>query len=389
MQIISVLGHKEGKRKAWIGYLYLSVLCLVLFRLFAYLSCFHMGPWTVYGFTMATALLSFILILLCFPEFSKYEKILWIGLIAGVFISWLTHFTALEYICNTAIFLSALTTLPKVRWEKLYTEILLGVFTAYIIFVLIFVNTSLEDKDSFVYMNPNGVCFLLVLYQFVLVAYARKQEKLALKIAVYTLALATVILQFYFGGRASLIGTGTLFVYCIFQNFFDKCSQTKIKWIITSVCLLSIAFAFGYAVILYGILGDDFRFLGKDLFTGREIIWLDAFKALRYRWPLGIGQTLISIPINGVEGPTNLHNVMMGYLTHFGVFATIFYALLFGVLTAHLGKIKHKTTVVFLIVMAIMGYFDTVLYSTDNVVYLPIVLTLIYQFDNQARSEKC
>ena len=64
------------------------------------------------------------------------------------------------------------------------------------------------------------------------------------------------------------------------------------------------------------------------------------------------------------------------------------FAVLLGVLTANIGKAKRKTTVAFLIVMSIMGYFDTVLFSTGNVLYLPIALILIYHFDNETRSEK-
>ena len=103
MEFLSVCNQREGKRKAWIGYLYIATVFLFVFRLFAHLSFFQLGPWTIYAFTMATALLCFIVILLLFPDFSKYEKILWVGLIASVLVSWLTHFTGLEYICNTAM----------------------------------------------------------------------------------------------------------------------------------------------------------------------------------------------------------------------------------------------------------------------------------------------
>ena len=218
MEFINCHNQSESKREKWIGYLYLATVFLFVFRLFAYLSCFQMGPWTVYGFTMATALISFIILLLLFPEFSKYEKILWIGLSASIFISWLTHFTGLEYICNTAILLSALTILPKIEWKKLHAEILFYIFSAYLVFVLIFVNRSIYDTGTLIFMNPNGVCFILVLYQFILVAYARAQRKRLLEILLYLIAGGVIFFQIQFGGRASLLGTGILAIYCIFQK---------------------------------------------------------------------------------------------------------------------------------------------------------------------------
>ena len=388
MELFCALHKREEKRKKWMGYLYLVLFALVIFRLFAYLSCFHMGPWTVYGFTIATAVLSLAVVVLSFPDMGRGAKILWIALEVSLFVSVMTHFSAIEYICNTAILFSALTTLPKVQWKGLYTEILFGVFSLYVLLVLIFVNRTLEDTNSFIYLNPNTVCFLIVVYQFILVAQARKQKNIVLKITFYLVTLATGFFQWQFGGRSSLIGKAVLVAYCVLQKFFDKFSRRKIKWLSVFLSLCSILFVVFYTFVLYPMLGDDTDLLGKDIFTNREVIWSDAFNALRGKWLFGIGQNLMSVSINGVDGPTNLHNVMMGYLTHFGVFSTLLYALLLGVLTAQVGKTKRKTTVAFLIAMTVMGYFDTVLFSTVNVIYLPIALTLIYNFDNQEERRK-
>ena len=385
MQFPKVLmGEKGNKKERAIGILYLIVTVLVIFRLFAYLSCFKMGAWTVYAFTMATALFSFVMVILCFPELPRGLRILWTALFVSVLVSWLTHFTALEYICNTAIFLSYLTILPKIKWGKKYTDILFIIFTAYTLFVTVFVNRDILDMDAFVYMNPNVASLLFVVYQFVLIAYARKQKNLALKITFYILGFALVLVQWQFGGRGALLGTLTLALYCIFQRYFDKFSRIKIKWLIVGVCAFSLVFALFYSVILYPKLGDDFLVLGKDLFTGRENIWLEAFKSLKGgKIFLGTGQLRLIIPWDNSPEPTNLHSSMLGYLALFGVFSATFYALLLGSLTARAGKTNRKTTVAFIVAMIVLSWFETFLYSTNSVLYFPIALTLIYNFDNE------
>ena len=389
MEFLSVCNQREGKRKAWIGYLYLTAIFLVVFRLFAYLSCFKMGAWTVYAFTMATALLFFVIAMLSFPEFSVWERVLWLGLIGSTLISWLTHFTALEYICNTAILLGSLTCLTRVQWKKSYADLLFLVFSVYTLFVAIFVNRNIIDVDSFVYMNPNVASLLFVVYQFVLVAYARKQDNKPLKIVCYIVAIGLIFVQWQFGGRASLLGTGVLVVYFALQKFFDKYKVRTIWWLIVSLSVFAVIFALLYSVVLYRLLGDDVPVLGKDLFSGREKIWLEAFKSLGGgKIFFGTGQQLLFIPWNGSLEPTNLHSSMIGYLTLFGVFTAVFYALLLATLTAKSGKGKRKTLVAFIVAMIVLSYFETFLYSTNSVLYFPIAFTLIYHFDNETRSEK-
>ena len=377
---------REWMRKQWVNRVFLAFICLSVFRLFAFHTFFDFGSLQLFT-NLLMGGLALLMTALSIPDMSKGLQILWLGLFSALAISYLTHFTGAEYACNTVIFLGCITVLPQIKWKKTWTELLLLVFTVYFAIMGLFVNRTLDDKSSLIYMNPNTVCFVIVLYQCVLVAYARKLDKVR-KILLYAAALATVYIQLQFNGRASLIGTAILLIYCLLQRFFDRFSRRRLKWLTVALCAGGILFAYFYVYVLYALLGDDRLFLGKDIFTGREVIWSDAFAQIRRHWFFGIGNKLYSIPVNGDYGPTNLHNQMMGYYVTFGLFSAVFYALLLGVLTARAGKGKRKTFIALIVILIISSYFDTVLYSTANMAYLPITLTIIHNFDNEKERRK-
>ena len=387
MQYTGIKTNKnEAKRKRLIDFVFLMFMALAVFRLFAFFSFFEFPAILNSYFTLLLGAIMLIEMLLSIRDMSKGVSILWIALISSLAISYLTHFSGMEYICNTIIFLATLTVLPQIRWKREWTELLLLIFTVYIVCLALFVNRTYEEKDALIFHNPNTTAFIFVLYQFVLVAYARTLDRVR-KILLYLAALITVYIQLQFNGRSSLIGTVLLIVYCMLQWFFDKFSRRRIKWLTIALCAGGIIFAYFYVYVLYALMGNDRFFLGKDLFTGREVIWQDAFAQIRRHWFFGIGNNLYSIPINDDYGPTNLHNQMMGYYVTFGLFAAVFYAVLLGVLVARLGNTKRKTAVAFVLILIVVSYFDTILYS-NNVVYLPIALTIVYNFDNERERRK-
>ena len=93
--------------------------------------------------------------------------------------------------------------------------------------------------------------------------------------------------------------------------------------------------------------------------------------------------------INGdTSGVTNLHNQMMGYLTCFGVFVAVAYMFIISALTAKISSVnRRKYCVALIITLVVMAYFDTVLYSTDNVVFVVFVVTVLFALDKH-NSEK-
>lgn len=384
-------GVKENRgeiiRKQWINTVFSVFIALVVFRLFVFFTFFNLPGALALFSNLLLGGIALVMTALSIPDMSKGIRRLWFGLLGSLAISYLTHFTGLEYACNTVIFLGCITVLPQIDKKELLMEGLLLVLAIYMALVALFVNRSIDDRVSIIYLNPNTVCFILVLYQCMLVAYARRLEK-PWKLFIYVVALSTVYVQVQFGGRSSLLSTVLLFGYLILQRFFDKFSRKKLKWLVIALCVGGILFAYLYAKVLYKVIGDNIAFLGKDIFTGREKIWSDAFDQLSGHWFFGIGNNLMSIPINGVWGPTNLHNQMMGYLVTFGLFSAFFYALLLGALTARAGKAKRKTFVALIVILIITSYFDTVLYSTDNMAYLPIVLTAVYMFDGNKERRK-
>lgn len=383
---IKIDKDEEIRRKGIDG-IFTAFILLAVLRLFVFYTFINLPSLLELFITLSLGGLMLCALVLSIPDLPRGVKVLWIGLIASLGVSYLTHFTGLEYACNTVIFLGTITLLPQISLKARRAEVLLVSFAIYVTLLGVLSNRAIGDTSKPIYINPNGASFVFMLYQCMLIAYARRQKR-AGKIFLYALALLTVYVQFGYGGRSSFIGTGLLFFYVILQKFFDKFTRRKIKWLTVELCIGGIVFAYFYAVVLYTVVGDDWIFLGKDIFTGREQIWLDAFAQIKGHWFFGIGHNLQSIPINGDFGATNLHNQMMGYFITFGLFSAIFYALLLGVLTARVGKTSRKTLVATIIVLLVNSYFDTVLYSTANMVYLPIALTAIYAFDVEKEKER-
>lgn len=373
---------KEQKRKKLLNDCMLLFMILATIRLFVCVTFFQIPEILSTLLTFFTAGVVAVEVLLALPDMNKNLQGLWKFLLLSLGISYLVHFTGLEYICNTIILLGTLTVLPQTKMKREWTEGFLLAFTFYVFLLSLFADRTLEDENAFIYLNPNGIAFVFVLNQFVLVSYARTLG-IWRKIVIYIIAVASVFIQIQFGGRSSLIGTGALVVYCVLQKWFDGFSRRRIKWLSIILCIGSILFTYFYAIVLYGWLGDDTFFLGKDIFSGREVIWTDAFEQIKGHWFFGIGNTLGSISVNGDTGATNIHNQMLGYFVCFGLFAMIAYMLLYSVLAARLCKGKRKTATAFAIILIVMSYFDTILYSTANMVYLPIALTIVFNFDNE------
>ena len=106
MQMTGIKRNKrEWMRKQLVDRTFLLFICLSVFRLFAFFTFFDFGSlqlWT----NLFMGALSLLMVVLSIPDMSKGLQILWLGLFGALSISYLTHFTGLEYACNTVVFLA-------------------------------------------------------------------------------------------------------------------------------------------------------------------------------------------------------------------------------------------------------------------------------------------
>ena len=156
------------------------------------------------------------------------------------------------------------------------------------------------------------------------------------------------------------------------------------------MCFGAIIFALAY-LGLYKLLGDDVYFLGKDIFSGREVIWADAFNQVNAErgWFFGIGGRFISTSVStGNVGNLSLHNQMMAYYTLYGVLPLIAFVLLFVNLTEKSSNRKNKFFTIFLFVIMIVSYFETLIFYTSTVQNVVLALILAYFFTQDKEEPK-
>ena len=255
-------------------------------------------------------------------------------------------------------------------------------FSFIILFILKVFFTPLGDAKLILAennLNPNSMgLFLFVFYCIFIVdfSYTKKKRKLFL-------ALVLVILQEFYMCRSSILFS-ILFTLSVFiSNYFNIKFKHK-GLIITIILVLQLYFTYFYSIILYESIGkNNIIMFGKDIFTGREVIWSDAFKQIGGNLFLGIGNTFTStLNING-EYMTNLHNSALAILLNFGAVGLISTIIICGHLFF---KKKYKFSFLFFCSILGLSFFETHLLSTGSV--FSILLGLLYIHEIEMRYVK-
>ena len=330
-------------------------------------------------FTVLMAMCSFLSVVSVYRRLSSILKICWFLILLLFLVSCLIHFNGLEYICNTVSFLGILTVLPYTKLKQMKVSLKTACLFLYCALIILFANRFEDSSSSLINLNTNTSSVTVLVFEFCLCAIASLSKK-AKKVTCYLLAFVCVIFQFMFDGRSSLIGTVVLFCYLICRKFFNNWRIKSVRNVVVCICVFSVLFAYLYSNVLFEILGHgNFYFLGKDLFTGRQLIWAEAFKCLRGHWLFGIGNSLETYMGEG----TNLHNQILGYLTLYGVpIAIIYIILLSNAVMKVYRPTKRNYAVAFIIAMLILCYFETALYSLV-VMQITISMISIYYSDRK------
>lgn len=321
-------------------------------------------------------------------KLSFFMRVLCICFGITAIISYSIHQSGLEYFCNTIIFLGVLAMAPYVKLKKNLTRISLAIYFAVTILVMLFAKQfgAGNTKDVLINLNTNGSGFILMICEFCLLGLVCVNKNHRAKRYCYLILFVVVfIFHIQFSGRSSLIGTALMLLYVIFKRQFDKSGKRFVRGLAFILCLGGVLFAYIYAVPLFEKIGHGQIYLmGKDIFTGRQVIWQDAFEQLSGNLLFGIGNRLQSIAINNdTSGFTNLHNQMMGWLTTYGIVVYILILLLImGLLGIYVKKGRSKIFIAVTLILLGISYFDTILYSSANNPMVIIALILATNFDN-------
>ncbi len=375
--------RKRDKIFQYTAYAYLGLLTILIlfFRTF-----FAMPDWLDRLYiNLAVATLS-VAIILHAPEIfkDKYLLILAAGLFVFLITSYCLRGTGMEYIRNTLLFLGTLAILPYIKLDKKSIWIFLTAYVVHFLILVVFARRSWQDTDAVIYrINENITSYVCFFAGALLLGLGSIIKNWKLRASMYLLAIACMGTLLLFGGRTSMIAAICFGVYFILKGLFSKLKMRAIEIFVVVIFVFGIAFAYFYAEILYNWMGaEGLKFFGKDVFTGRQRVWSDAFSQLKGNVLFGLGYDFVTEynQQGVVKTGINLHSQPMGYLVTFGIFAFLFYTLLLARLTVKTGAGK-KITVGFLIATIISSYFEPCLFSTHIIIYQPIVLILLYQFD--------
>lgn len=220
--------------------------------------------------------------------------------------------------------------------------------------------------------NPNTVCFFVSLISMCIVVMGLKNNKY------FLLLIPSFIALFYFSSRTSMFA---LLFFILAMFIFRKIKMLKKPSLIVAIALFSaVVFAYFYAVVLFECIGrGSITILGKDIFTGREIIWQDIFEQIQGNYILGIGNLFnadkADININLVSG----HNSMMHIMIFFGVPAMIFFGLTVAKIVNQGAKnsLISKHCLIGLLAIILMSYLDVILLSYYNTLIILISIILL------------
>lgn len=356
-----------------------AIILIELTKVVFSFSFFQLSGAISYILTAMAAIFALLSVAAVFSRLSKCVRIIWCLLIVASAISYFQHFSGLEYLTNTFTLIGFLTVIPYYKFNKNILKSVLVVYAIVVVLVIMFGNRYGESQaDAVISSNTNTFAFLLLAFECMLLALALTyRNKKSKRFICY---LAVIIILFFhvqFSGRSSLIGLFLIVVYVLFKKYFDKIKNKSLGVLIFALCVFGVVFAYLYAIVLFDLIGyGKIRILGKDIFSGRQNIWRDAFEQIQGQLMFGIGNRLESIAVNNDTGFTNLHNQMMGWLITFGLPVFLLISILLGlILSAYCRKNKSKFFIAVMIMFIIISYFDTILYSTANV---PMVILLLF-----------
>ena len=324
-------------------------------------------------FMLLRLTLCLLAVTLVFVNMRLKEQLLWILLVASFGVSYIIHSSGLEYFCNTIVFLGTVSVLPKVRLKRVALDVLTVIYVAFSVFVLALYALKPGKVNS---NSAAQVCFCFTCLIFSLTMCSK--QKLVRR-TLYVLALFTTALCFTYKSRATLLGLLVLYFALVFGLYKKRKFARRAKFIFASVFIVSILFAYFYAVTLYNMVGDkNITIFGKSLYSGRAILWRTAFDVIKTHFAFGVGNSLVVDGSYAGEEVINLHNQTIGYAVVFGVPFTVAFIWLFSLAASRLVKSGGRFSTLILLSFSVVAWFETCMYST-TALFVSILIIIVYQ----------
>lgn len=276
----------------------------------------------------------------------------------------------------TIIFiLLLLIELPKFNYNKNIYIVLASIF----LFMFVFAkNNYMPGTRNLGYTffiikfqtNPNGIAYLIFSFYVILsICLGKLKNQFIIQNILFFISLYGVYVN---KSRTVLIAIVIYYVFTVIisnkvwkNNFFYKLSKI-------SVFSFVLVFPIIY-VLIFKLADGNMVILGKPLFTGRETLWLNAFKAIKEDFILGIGFT---------DNYVHAHNSFLLILHIYGAIIFAIYILLFNKeLNVIYKSIKENNNLAVKSLVAVYCYlfiatFETNLLLFDIAIFLYFIMGL-------------
>ena len=247
-----------------------------------------------------------------------------------------------------------------------------------LLFWILSLNTELAWKayvcePDGTYVNPctMAIITLACFYHFIIFFDLTIRTKWLRNIAYIVLSLFAIYFIDTAVCRASLM---SLFAYWGL-SLFQKKIATNYKMVLTAILLFSFIFPIVY-IGLYYLIGN-INFFGKNLFTGRQIVWSSVYENI-LEFPIfgaGSGNTIANVD-NGFMD--DAHNLFLGIWKNIGIIPviSIFLMFLFGKNLSSISGTNKKAKIMFLTCF-IVSTVETVFNGSEYYIfYITLLITV-------------
>lgn len=296
-----------------------------------------------------------------------------------IFISTMINSSGREFMCNLFSLLVVLLLNSRLRIRKNALKWYYLMYVALGIFILLF--APLGDMKSTIIpntllseVNPNTSAFYMVLLYMISVCLILSEKE---KIWYFAVAIFSVIAVILFKARTSLLGVLTFTVFLWILKFINSKRKTSFLFFL---CIAGVIFAYFYSVTLYEMIGPGkITILGKDLFTGRNLIWSSAFRQLEGHYWFGIGNSIGDSGNAASSYTYNFHNQFLAIITMYGIPVLLMFSLCY---TRYINLstdniLNYRKVLAIGIALTLMSYFETFFQSVRLMILIAIALAFV------------
>lgn len=329
--------------------------------------------------------------------YRQYSSIFLIALVLFISLcmSYFANSSGLEYLISLLFICTAFIYFNIYRLS--YKEIKKLMIIVTVLTASILCNTMIS-KDFTIYgnipgkINPNTGAFVLAMMFMIFWSYFLCYKKILTLI----ISILCLILQFIYMSRIALFGILIFVLLTVISKARSKSFKSKTVFTVILLCaVLGVILPYVYTNILFKHFGyGKLIIYGKDIFSGREIIWSLTFDSIKNHLWFGVGNRLNFDRYLSDGGNNalimNAHNQQIGILAAFGLIPFITFYLCFAYIVSlpYQQKNVNRFPVICVITIVLMSYTDITFFSDYNYLYIIVVYAVISSMQYRQKNKE-